>query len=90
MHGDGFTEVTVNLKRRMASLEVEEGLAQLKFGASAITWKPTIRNFDITLTSSTEASPRDFLEPLRRLDVEVQKGSSANLKATLSYVMAPP
>jgi hypothetical protein len=43
MHGEGFTEVTVNLQRRMACSKVDETLTQLKFGASAITWKPTVR-----------------------------------------------
>jgi len=81
MHGEGFTEVTVNLQRRMACSKVDETLTQLKFGASAITWKPTVRTFDVTLTSLSTITREKFLEFLLALGAEAQKGIFANLKS---------
>jgi len=81
MHGEGFTEVTVNLKRRVAYGEAEEVLAQLKFGASAITWKPIVRNFDITLTLSSVISLGEFVGFLRHLGAEAKEGALTSLKS---------
>ncbi|HSV49440.1 MAG TPA: hypothetical protein VLH35_03910, partial [Candidatus Acidoferrales bacterium] len=81
MHGEGFFGVQVNLKRRTSRSSSEETLAEIKYGAAAITWKPIVRNFDVTLTTLSAMAQGDFLELLKTFGAEINKGVFSNLKS---------
>jgi hypothetical protein len=81
MHGEGFFGVQVNLKRKTTYSAMEETLTEIKYGAASITWKPIIRNFDVTLTTLSAMTQPDFLELLKGFGAEVNKGVFANLKS---------
>jgi hypothetical protein len=81
MHGEGFTNVSLNLKRSTSHSCLEESFGEIKFGAASFSWKPTFRTFDVVLTTSSSMSESVFLDFLTFLGAEVQKGFFANLKS---------
>jgi hypothetical protein len=81
MHGEGFFGVQVNLKRRTTCSSSEETLTEIKYGAASITWKPIVRNFDVTLTTLSAMTLSNFLEFLKTFGAEINKGVFSNLKS---------
>jgi hypothetical protein len=81
MHGEGFTDVSLNLKRSTSHSCLEESFVEIKFGAASFSWKPTFRTFDVVLTTSSSMSESLFLDFLTYLGAEVQKCFFAKLKS---------
>jgi hypothetical protein len=80
MHGEGFMDVFVNLKRETSYCASEETLTELKYGASTVNWKPTVRDFDVLLTTWSAMGYSDFLGLLEALGADVEKDYSPCLK----------
>jgi hypothetical protein len=74
IHGEGFTKVLVNLKRRTSYSTVEETLGEVSDGGGSFTWKPFVRNFDVVLTTFSSMPQSAFLDFLKFLGAQVQSG----------------
>ncbi|NLF87237.1 hypothetical protein GX563_00275 [Candidatus Bathyarchaeota archaeon] len=75
VHGEGFMNVILNLKRQTPYSKTEETITEFKYGAAAAIWRPTIRSFDVTLTTPSGMSHGDFLSFIKTLGADVQSGS---------------
>jgi hypothetical protein len=81
MHGEGFTNLILSIQRHTTSCKTEEILTEFKYGAAAVIWKPTIRNFDVTLTTLSGIAHGDYLTFLKSLGAETQSGVFSSLKS---------
>ncbi len=79
IHGEGFTRVAVNLKRQTSHSAVEETIGDLSDGGSSFSWRPTLRNFDVILTTSSSMTQGVFVDFLKYLGAEVHTGFFANI-----------
>jgi len=75
VHGEGFMNIILNLKRQTPYSRTEETITEFKYGAAAAIWRPTVRSFDVTLTTLSGMSHADFFNFIKTLGADVQKGS---------------
>ncbi len=75
VHGEGFMNIILNLKRQTAYSKTEEAITEFKYGAVAAIWRPTIRSFDVTLTTPSGMAHGAFFDFLKTLGADVQSGS---------------
>jgi hypothetical protein len=81
VHGEGFMNIMLNLKRQTPYSKTEETITEFKYGAAAAIWTPTARSFDVTLTTLSGMAHGDFLGFIKTLGADVQSGSIfGNLK----------
>jgi len=81
IHGEGFTRVEVNMKRRTSHSAVVEILGDVSDGGGSFSWKPQVRNFDVILTTSSSMTQGALLNFLESLGAQTHKGIFANLKS---------
>jgi hypothetical protein len=81
MHGEGFTNLILSIQRHTTYCKTEEVLTEFKYGAAAVIWKPTLRNFDVTLTTLSGIAHGDYLTFLKSLGAETQNGVFSSLKS---------
>jgi hypothetical protein len=81
MHGEGFMNVILSVQRHTTYCKTEEVLTEFKYGAAAVIWKPTIRSFDVTLTTLSGVAHDDYLTFLKSLGAETQGGFFSSLKS---------
>ena len=74
MHGEGFQSVSLNLKRCTSHSAIEDTFGEIKFGAASYTWKPSIRNFDVILTTSSSMTQAAFVDFLKSFGAEAKGG----------------
>lgn len=89
MHGEGFTNLILDIQRHTAYCKTEEILTEFKYGAAAVIWKPTIRNFDVTLTTLSGVAHGDYLTFLKSLGAEIQSGFFGTLKSNFVVCDGP-
>ncbi len=58
----------------------EESLGEIKYGGLSATWQPTVKDFDVILTTSSSMTEPAFVGFLESLGAEVKKGFFASLK----------
>ena len=80
IHGEGFTNVLLNLKRYICNSSKEECLGEIKYGALSATWRPITRNFDTLLITPSTMTEGDFLEFLSAMGAELSDGLFKKLK----------
>jgi hypothetical protein len=81
MHGEGFTNLILSIQRRTSHCRTEEILTEFKYGAAAVIWKPTIRNFDVTLTTLSAVTHGTYIAFLKSFGSEIQNGVLSSLKS---------
>lgn len=89
MHGEGFTNLILSVQRHTTHCRTEEILTEFKYGAAAVIWKPTIRNFDVTLTTLSGVAHGDYLNFLKSLGAEIQSGFFGSLKSNFVVCDGP-
>jgi hypothetical protein len=89
MHGEGFTNLILSIQRHTATCKTEEILTEFKYGAAAVIWKPTIRNFDVTLTTTSGIAHGDYLTFLKFFGAEIQSGVFGTLKSNFVLCDGP-
>jgi hypothetical protein len=81
MHGEGFTNLILSIQRHTTCCKTEEILTEFKYGAAAVIWKPTIRNFDVTITTLSGITHGSYLAFLKSLGAETQNSIFSSLKS---------
>jgi len=75
VHGDGFKWVKLSIKRNADRASDEEDLGSLNNGFQTMTWKPTIRSFNVLLVTRSQPRINQFVEFLKYLGAKVQEGA---------------
>jgi hypothetical protein len=89
MHGEGFTNLILSIQRHTTYCKTEEILTEFKYGAAAVIWKPTIRNFDVALTTLSGVAHGDYIAFLQSLGAEIQSGVFGTLKSNFVLCDGP-
>jgi hypothetical protein len=89
MHGEGFTNLILSIQRHTTYCKTEEILTEFKFGAAAVIWRPTIRNFDVALTTLSGIAHGDYIAFLESLGAETQSGVFGTLKSNFVLCDGP-
>jgi hypothetical protein len=89
MHGEGFTNLILSIQRHTTYCKTEEILTEFKYGAAAVIWKPTVRSFDVTLTTLSGVTHGGYLEFLKSLGAETQNGLFNSLKSSFVLCDGP-
>jgi hypothetical protein len=80
VHGEDLKNIQLSLKRNVQFAKTEEVIGQVVNGMELFTWKPLIRNFDVTLVSHSNIGLNQFIDFLKYL------GANANHSFFASYM----
>jgi len=73
LHGEGFKQVLVKLKRSTSRASEDTLLGELKSGMETFTWKPSIGNFNVVLSTYSNMDIYQFSDFLKFFGAEVQQ-----------------
>jgi hypothetical protein len=69
VHGDDYKRVYLTLKRTVEHATIEEAVGEVKDGMGSFSWKPLVRNFDVTFVTPSSIMSSQLVDFLKYLGI---------------------
>ena len=73
VNGEGFKRVWFTLKRSVKRASIEESIGEVTDGIGTFSWRPFLRNFDVTLVTSSSMTLGAFVDFLKYLGADAKQ-----------------
>lgn len=89
--GEGFKKVSLNLKRKIGTVTLDQKLGEIASGTETFNWKPTLTRFETILIANSNMYQNQFVDFLRSLGAQTKNGffSGSYLQNTFFLGDAP-